>query len=103
MITLDEMERPSLRNQLEVGMWDSLADPSAADHCMFVSLFFLVGYQKLLRTAKLLFFSLFIWKSFLVKTVQNQHEHIIDRVVTTLEIYHFLDHKAYDPFIFFRT
>jgi hypothetical protein len=32
-----------------------------------------------------------------MKIVQNQHKHTIDRIVMTVGIYHFVNHKPYKP------
>jgi hypothetical protein len=53
------------------------------------------GHQKLLRTAKRSTFQSTSIKVDLVKTIQNQHKHIIGQVVAIVGICHFLDHEPY--------
>jgi hypothetical protein len=53
------------------------------------------GHQKMLWTAKGSAFQPASIKFILVKTIQNQHKHIINRVVAILGIRHFLDHDPY--------
>jgi hypothetical protein len=53
------------------------------------------GHQKLLRTAKRSTFQPAFIKFVWVKTIQNQHKHIIGSVVAIVGIYHFLDPKPY--------
>jgi hypothetical protein len=53
------------------------------------------GHQKLLRTAKRSAFQPASIKFLGAKTVQNQHKHIIVRVVVIVRIRHFLDPESY--------
>jgi hypothetical protein len=53
------------------------------------------GHQKMLWTAKGSAFQPASIKFISVKTIQNQHKHIINRVVAILGIRHFLDHDPY--------
>jgi hypothetical protein len=57
-------------------------------------LFGAFGHQKLLRTAKRSAFQLASIKFVWVKTIQNQHKHIIGWVVAIVEIYHFLNPES---------
>jgi hypothetical protein len=60
--------------------------------------FFLASsHQKLSRTAKHLTFQTAFMRITLVKTVQNQCEHRIDRVIMIAGVCHFLDPKPYEP------
>jgi hypothetical protein len=59
------------------------------------------AYQKLLRATKHLTFKLALIRIALVKTVQDQHEHLTGCVAIE-RISHFLDPKPYGPFIFLR-
>jgi hypothetical protein len=62
--------------------------------CLF-QLFRASGHQKLLRTAKRLAFQSASIKFVWVKTIQNQHKHIIGWVVAIVGIRHFLDPESY--------
>jgi hypothetical protein len=56
------------------------------------------GHQKLLRTAKRPNFSVRFYKNrFGKKTIQNQYEHRIGRVVAILGIHHFPDPELFKP------
>jgi hypothetical protein len=61
-------------------------------HCLFW-LFPAFGHQKLTWTLKHLDFQSASIKIILIKTVQNEYENIIGRVVTIVGIRHFLDHE----------
>jgi hypothetical protein len=50
----------------------------------------------ILTVKRLVFQPAFI-KIILIKNVQNQHEHIIDRVITIVGIRRFLDHEPFGP------
>jgi hypothetical protein len=60
-------------------------------------LFSAFGHQKLLRTAKHPNLLARFYKNCFGKTDQNQHEHIIGRVVTIVEIHRFLDPRPFGP------
>lgn len=58
-------------------------------------LFSAYNHQKLLRTTKRSVFQLAFIKIDSVKTIQNQHIHIINRVFALVGIYYFLDLEPY--------
>ena len=60
-------------------------------------LFSASGHQKLLQIAKRPSFSASFYKNALVKTVQNQHEHKIGRIITIVGICCFLDPEHFGP------
>jgi hypothetical protein len=62
--------------------------------CLF-QLFGAYGHQKLLRTAKRSAFQSASIKFVWLKTIQNQHKHIIGWVVAIVGIRHFLDPEPY--------
>jgi hypothetical protein len=53
------------------------------------------GHQKLLQTTQRSIFQSTSIKVDLVKTIQNQHKHIIGRVVAIVGICHFFYHEFY--------
>jgi hypothetical protein len=61
------------------------------------------GRRKLPRTAKRPAFQLTFVRITLVKTVQNQCEHRIGRVIAIVGIRHFVDPKPYGPLHLFPT
>jgi hypothetical protein len=65
--------------------------------CLF-QLFGASGHQKLLRTAKRSAFQSASIKFVWLKTIQNQHKHIIGWVVAIVVIWHFLHPESYGHF-----
>jgi hypothetical protein len=61
------------------------------------SLFAASGRHKLMRTVKRLVFQTVFVRIALLKTVQNQCEHKLSRVVAIVGICHFQDSKLYGP------
>jgi hypothetical protein len=59
-------------------------------------LFVTPDHQKLLRTTKHSAFQPVSIKFVWVKTIQNQHKHIIGWVVAIVRIYHFIDPEPYE-------
>jgi hypothetical protein len=72
----------------------ALSSPFLLCPCLF-RLFATSGHQKLLRTTKHSAFQPASTKSVWIKTIQNQHKHIIGWVVAIVVIRHFIDPKPH--------